>query len=140
MLLTFRGLLEPSASNFEFLSLGRREQIRDLCKFHRHIDRDSLGTMKPGHWLPAGDLVIASKFLMLRGDGRQANRPIEAARRRHAAGLKRTTSNGQDTLESISPLRNARGRAILTERSFGKMRNARSYQRPREILVGVAIF
>ncbi len=74
MVVTFRDLLELSAGNFEFLSLGRREQIRDLRTFHPHIDRDHLGTMKPGRWLTTGDLVIASKFLMLRGDGRQARR------------------------------------------------------------------
>ncbi len=43
MLLTFSGLLEPSAGNFEFLSLGRRELIRDLRTFQPHIDRDNLG-------------------------------------------------------------------------------------------------
>ena len=57
-MVTFRGLLEPSAGNFEFLSLGRREQIRDLRTFHPHIDRDNLGhdgTWALGHDGRSGD-------------------------------------------------------------------------------------
>ncbi len=57
-MVTFRGLLEPSAGNFEFLSLGRREQIRDLRKLHPHIDRENLGpdgTWALGHDGRSGD-------------------------------------------------------------------------------------
>ena len=39
----------PSAGNFEFLSLGRRELIWDLHTFQPHIDRDDLG--HDGTWV-----------------------------------------------------------------------------------------
>ena len=65
MLLTFRGLLEPSAGNFELLSLGGGNKTGISAHFTHILTVTISGTMEPGHWATTGDQVIARKFLML---------------------------------------------------------------------------
>ena len=72
----------PAISNSFRLGGGNKSGIS--AHFTHILTVTISGTMEPGHWATTGDQVIARKFLMLRGDGRQAHRSIAARRRRRA--------------------------------------------------------